>query len=101
MLCQLNLVLEDASSSKMAGKLPICFLVWKESTMRLVASECLDADFKFLIGVNRYRKWHAANLRSEKVPLIENQSEAQFRLEANVMVRACNSDSGTVELNAG
>ena len=55
-LCQLNLVLEDASSSEMAVNLPICFLVWKEDTMRLVASECLEADFKFLIGVNRYRK---------------------------------------------
>ena len=45
--CQLNLVLEDASASEMAGKLPICFLVWKENTTRLVASECLEADFSF------------------------------------------------------
>ena len=71
-LCQLNLVLEDASSSEMAGKLPICFLVWKESTMRLVASECLEADFKFLIGVNRYRKWHYANLTKSPTKVIEN-----------------------------
>ena len=34
--------------------------------------------------------------RSEEVPLIANQSEARFRLEANVMVRICNSASGTV-----
>ena len=37
-LCQLNLVLADASASEMAGNFPICFLVWKENTMRLVAS---------------------------------------------------------------
>ena len=39
--------------------------------------------------------------RSEEVPLIANRSETEFRLEANFMVRACNSDSGTVELSAG
>ena len=39
--------------------------------------------------------------RSEEVPLIANQSEAEFRHEANFMVRACNSESGTVELCAG
>ena len=71
-LCQLNLVLEDASSSEIAANLPICFLVWKEDTMRLVASECLEADFKFLIGVNRYRKWHAANLMKSPTKVIEN-----------------------------
>ena len=38
--------------------------------------------------------------RSEEVPLIANQSEAQFRLEANVMVRIWNSAGGTVELSA-
>ena len=45
-MCQLNLVLEDASASEMAGNLPIWFLVWKENTISLVASECLEADFK-------------------------------------------------------
>ena len=54
----------------MAGKLPICFLVWKENTMRLVASECLEANFKFLIGVND-RKWHAANLMESPTKVIE------------------------------
>ena len=42
--------------------------------MRLVASECrhLEADFKFLIGVNRYQKWHAANLMKSPTKVIEN-----------------------------
>ena len=40
---------------------------------------------------------NATASRSEEVPLIANQSEAEFRHEASVMVRACNPDSGTAE----
>ena len=61
----------------------------------LVVAETLEKARVELLQTN------ARAHRSEKVPLIECQSEAQFRLESNVMVRACNSDSGTVELNAG
>ena len=62
-------MLEDASASEMAGKLPICFLVWKENTMSLVASEYLEADFKFLVGVNRYRRQTAfAPTRGQQGP---------------------------------
>ena len=69
--------------------------------MRLVAiaSECLEADFKFLIGVNRYRKWHYANLMKSPTMVI-----ARFKnfkaASAAAMDRVALSGTPTQKLKA-